>query len=147
MKRLTDCLIDGLTDCRCVRTMMAGLLAVLISGCMWSRHRMNDPEIVHRAASIRPGVTTVQDLPRLLGAQPTRRRAEGKLVTYEYSFADSKSETFSIVVLTFSRTENVTETLYVETDAETGKVVRVPRLISREPEWRCWPFGEETEGK
>ena len=139
--------MKNLSNLRVARVLVAGMLAAVLSGCMWSRHRMNDPEIVERAASIRPGVTTVQDLPRLLGAQPTRRRAEGKLVTYEYSFADSKSETFSIVILTFSRTENVTETLYVETDAETGKVVRVPQLISREPEWRCWPFGEETERK
>ena len=123
-----------------------GCLAIaLCSGCIWSRARINDPAIVGRAAAIRPGVTKVAELPTLLKAQPTRQRAEGRTVTYEYSYSDTKSETFTIILLSFSRTEDVTETLYVETDAATGLVTRVPKLTRHEPEWRCWPFGDEQE--
>ena len=117
----------------------------LLSGCVWSRARINDPAIVDRAAAIRPGVTKVAELPTILKAQPTRQRAEGRTVTYEYSYSDTKSETFSIILLSFSRTEDVTETLYVETDAATGLVTRVPKLARHEPEWRWWPFGDEQE--
>ena len=115
----------------------------LLSGCIWSRARINDPAIVERAKAIRPGVTKAVDLPTILEVQPTRQRSEGKSVTYEYSYSDAKSETFSLILVTFSRTEDVTETLYVETDAATGLVTRVPKLASREPEWRCWPFGDK----
>ena len=144
MKRLTDCLIDGLTDCHCACTVLAVLLAVLMSGCMWSRARINDPAILDRARAIRPGVTKADELPAILKAQPTRKRPEGGLVTYEYSYSDTKSKTFTLILVTFSRTEDVTETLYVETDAATGVVTRVPKLVHHEPEWRWWPFGEEN---
>lgn len=110
---------------------------------MWSRARLNDPEIVERAGAIVPGVTKVSDLPRLLQAQPTRKRKSGRELTLEYSYSDSKTKVFTLVVVSFSRTESVTETLYVEADAETGVVTRVPPRKRHEPEWRFWPFGND----
>lgn len=110
---------------------------------MWSRVRLNDPEIVERASAIVPGVTKVADLSRLLQAQPTRQHKRGTDLVYEYSYADSKTKVFTLVLLSFSRTESVTETLYVEADAGTGVVTRVPRQRRHEPEWRFWPFGDE----
>ena len=114
---------------------------------MWSRVRMNDPDIVERARAIRPGVTKAVELQEILRAQPTRKRPEGGSVTYEYSYADSRTKMFSIIILTFSRTENVTETLYIETDAASGVVTRVPKLVRHEPEWRFWPFGDDEKGE
>ena len=118
-------------------------LTILLSGCIWSRARINDPAIVERAKAIRPGITKAVDLPSILKAQPTRERTDGKSVTYEYSYSDAKSETFTLILVTFSRTEDVTETLYVETDAATGLVTRVPKLPPHESEWRCWPFDDK----
>ena len=115
----------------------------LLSGCIWSRARINDPAIVERAKAIRPGVTKTVDLPSILKAQPTRERTDGKSVTYEYSYSDAKSETFTLILVTFSRTEDVTETLYVEADKATGLVTRVPKLPPHESEWRCWPFDDK----
>ncbi len=112
-------------------------------GCMWSRARLNDPEIVERAAAIVPGVTKVADLSRLLQAQPTRMHKEGNVQVFEYTYSDTKTKVFTLILLSFSRTESVTETLYVEADAGTGVVTRVPRQKRHEPEWRFWPFGDE----
>lgn len=120
-------------------------LTSLASGCMWSRARINDPEIIERAKAIKPCVTKVRELPSILKAQPTRKRREGRLVTYEYSYSDAKTKTFSLILVSFSRTEDTTETLYVESDAETGLVTRVPKLERHDPEWRWWPFGEEEK--
>ena len=119
------------------------ICALCVSGCIWSRARINDPAIVERARAIRPGVTRAADLPSLLKAQPTRQRTDGTTVIYEYSYSDAKTETFTLILLSFSRTEDVTETLSVEADAATGLVTRVPKLVTREPEWRCWPFDDE----
>ena len=121
------------------------LLSPCLSGCIWSRARVNDPKIVERAKLIRPGVTREADLPALLAGQPTRRRLEDGKTVYEYSYSDAKTETFSIIILSFSRTEDVSETLYVEVDPKTGLVTRVPKLTAHEPEWRCWPFGDDEE--
>lgn len=117
------------------------------SGCTWSRVRLNDPEIVVRAKQISPGYTKVGQLPKILGAQPTRKRVEGKTAVYEYSYSDAKTEALTLLIVNFSRTENVTETLYVEADSETGVVTSVPRLIPHEPEWRCWPFNDDEDKK
>jgi len=125
-----------------LRLFSALALAALLSGCVWSRARINDPAVVERAKALEPGVTTAEQLPQILKAQPTRKRTAGGVTTYEYSYSDTKTETFSLVVVSLTRTEDVTETLYVETDAATGKVIRVPKLDSHEPEWRFWPFGD-----
>ena len=122
---------------------VVAVAATFMEGCMWSRARLNDPEIVERASSIVPGVTKVSDLPRLLQAQPTRKRKSGNDLTLEYSYSDSKTKVFTLIIVSFSRTESVTETLYVEADAETGVVTRVPRQKRHEPEWRFWPFGDD----
>ena len=118
-------------------------VAVLTEGCMWSRARMNDPEIYARASAIVPGKTKAGELSVILQAQPTRVRRNGNVVTHEYSYSDTKTKTFTLLIVTFSRTENVTETLYVESDAESGVVTSVPRLRHHEPEWRFWPFDEK----
>ena len=118
-------------------------LAMLTEGCMWSRARLNDPEIVERASAIVPGVTKVADLSRLLQAQPTRMHKTGDNLVYEYSYSDAKTKVFTLILLSFSRTESVTETLYIEADAKSGVVTRVPRQKRHEPEWRFWPFGDE----
>ena len=128
------------------KLLIAGVAAAAVTfadGCMWSRARLNDPEIVERASAIVPGVTKSADLSRLLQAQPTRMHRQGKSLVYEYSYSDAKTKVFTLILLSFSRTESVTETLYVEADAETGVVTRVPRQKRHEPEWRFWPFGDE----
>ena len=118
-------------------------MTALADGCTWSRARLNDPEILERASAIVPGVTKVAELPKLLQAQPTRMQRTADKLVCEYSYADSKTKAFTLILLNFSRTESVTETLYVEADAETGVVTRVPRQVRHEPEWRFWPFGDE----
>lgn len=118
-------------------------LTALMEGCMWSRARLNDPEIVERASAIVPGVTKVSDLSGLLRAQPTRMHKAGDNLVYEYSYSDAKTKVFTLILLSFSRTESVTETLYIEADAKSGVVTRVPRQKRHEPEWRFWPFGDE----
>ena len=124
------------------KLLVVATLAAASTGCSWSRMRMNDPEIAVRARTIAPGRTKVADLPQILGAQPTRKRTADGVTTFEYSYSDAKTESFSLILFTWSRTENVTETLYVEADAETGVVTNVPRLDHREPDWRCWPFDD-----
>ena len=47
--------MKGLPNLMVARVLLAGALATVLSGCMWSRHRMNDPEIVQCAEAIRPG--------------------------------------------------------------------------------------------
>lgn len=126
-----------------MRIASAALMAAALSGCMWGRLQVNDPAIVKRAAYIRPGVTKVGQLNQILDAQPTMRIPGKKSNLYAYTFADTKTHGLVLIVVNFTRTETVTETLYVEADPETQVVTAVHVPEKRELEWRFWPFGEE----
>ena len=121
---------------------MIALLAATLDGCAWARTRQNDPEIMVRAQSIRVGATKAAELPAILKAQPTRKRVHDGIITYEYSYGDSKTESLMLLVVNFSRTEDSIETLYVDVDAESGVVVAVPKSMQHTPEWRGWPFDD-----
>ena len=129
-----------------VRCLLSVCLVAFFSacgGCMWGRMRVNDPTIVQRAARIKPGVTKVSQLSRLLGAEPSMRMPVGSRLMLGYTYADTKSNGLVLILLNFTRTQTVTDTLYVEADAETGTVVKVHVPPSHEIEWRFWPFGDE----
>lgn len=129
-----------------VRGILIMLFAVLMlgtSGCMWGRVRMNDPQIVSRARAVKPGETTEAELAGILGTQPTMKIPGKGKTLHAYSFADTKSHGLMLIVVNFVRSQTVTETLYVETDAATGRVTKILPPTSHEIEWRFWPFGED----
>ena len=142
MRRLTDRLIDGLTDSHCVRTMMAGFLAVLMSGCMWGRMQVNDPTVADRARRIRPGVTRGAQVADIIGAQPSLRMPQKDYTLFGYTYADTKSHGLMLLIVNFTRSTTATDTLYIEVDAKTGVVSNVYFPKHHELEWRFWPFGE-----
>ena len=119
------------------------LLACGFSGCMWGRVQVNDPGIVVRAKGIKVGVTTANELAGLLRAEPTLRLPGKETQTLGYTFAETKSNGLILIILNFSKTQTVTETLYVEVDAAT-QVVRKVHIPGRpEIKWEWNPFGEE----
>ena len=117
-------------------------LPLFVGGCMWSRMKVNDPEIVRRAAGVRPGVTRGSDVPRILGAQPTMRMPSKDRGVLGFTYADTKSNGLMLILFNFSRSSTVADTLYVEVDAKTDLVTNIYVPPSREIEWRFWPFGE-----
>lgn len=132
-----------LAGTRACRLLAAVLLTAVCSGCMWGRMRVNDPTIVERAERIKPGVTKVAHLSQILGAEPTMRMPVGPRLILGYTYADTKSNGLVLILLNFSRSQTVTDTLYVEADAETGTVVKTHIPPEREIEWRFWPFGDD----
>lgn len=121
---------------------LSGLIC-LASGCMWSRAKVNDPEIVTRSRAIKPGQTKESELDALLQAKPTLQLPGKDVRTLAYSFSDTKHHGLMLILVNFTRSTTVAETLYVEVDPETRVVQNVRRPNLPQIEWRFWPFPEK----
>lgn len=117
--------------------------AACLSGCMWSRVRINDPTVADRARAIRSGVTRAEDIVKIIGAQPTMRLPQKDYTLYGYTYGDTKVNGLVLILFNFTRSTTVTDTLYVEVDAKTGVVSQVYYPRHHEIEWRFWPFGDD----
>lgn len=126
------------------RTLLWALAAVpLLGGCLWTRAKVNDGSVRERAAAIVPGRTRAEELPRLLGAMPSAviPLRDGRTV-YSFAYGDAKTEGFTLILLTLSKTNSHFSAVYALVDAD-GVVQSVQ--ASPEPEalaWETWPFGE-----
>lgn len=117
---------------------LAGTL--LVEGCMWSRMRINDPSVAERARVIRPGITRADQVADIIGAQPTLRMPQKDYTLFGYTYGDTKSNGLILILFNFTRSTTMTDTLYIETDNETGLVSHVYFPKHHEVDWRFWPF-------
>ena len=125
------------------KLLLALALTSLTQGCMWSRSRINDPTVADRAYLIKPGVTKVTEIAGILGAQPTMRMPGKEKTLLGYTYGDTKSNGLMLIVFNFGRSTTVTDTLYIEVDAQTGIVVNVYPPKKHAIAWRFWPFGDD----
>lgn len=118
--------------------------AILASpGCMWSRVKVNDPDVVMRSHGIKEGETSEKELESILLAKPTMQIPGKDRRTLAYSFSDTKQNGLILIFANFSRTTTVAETLYVDIDPKSGKVEKVHRPHIPSVEWRFWPFSDK----
>lgn len=127
-------------ECICITAML-----MATSGCMWSRVRMNEAEnndMVLRSQKVQPGQTRNADLLRIMGTAPNTVTPlrDGRQL-YAYHVADSKTEGFSLILVTFAKTNSRTDSVFflmspngVVEAAYRGKPENIP--------WEWWPFDE-----
>jgi len=115
----------------------------LLSGCMWSRMRVNDPTVADRAKAIKPGVTRAEEIADIIGAQPTMRVPGKDYLLFGYTYGDTKNNGLMLLAFNFMRSTTVTDTLYIAVDERTGLVAAVHYPKHHEIEWRFWPFGDD----
>ena len=102
------------------RIFLMAALALLAGGCIWNRAKVNDASVAERVAQVVPGKTRAADLPR---------------------YGDAKTEGFSLILLTLTKTNSAFASVYVLADAQ-GVVRRVQATPPPEVAWETWPFGE-----
>lgn len=124
------------------RIFLMAALALVAGGCIWNRAKVNDASVAERVAQVVPGKTRAADLPRILGAEPTAviPLREGQ-VLYGWAYGDAKTEGFSLILLTLTKTNSAFASVYVLADAQ-GVVRRVQATPPPEVAWETWPFGE-----
>ncbi len=113
----------------------------LLGGCIWNRALVNDAGVAARAEAIVPGQTRAEELPGIMGRVPTSviPLRDGRLI-YAFSYGDAKTEGFTLILFTLSKTNSAFSAVYVFTD-EAGVVRHVEASPAPETAWETWPFG------
>lgn len=122
--------------------LIAACVFTALSGCMWSRVKVNDPTVAELAHSVKPGTTTEQELEDILKSHPTLRIPGKHSTILGYTYSDTKNHGLMLIAVNFMRSTTVTDTLYVEVDPKTKTVQKVHIPKKRTTEWRFWPFGD-----
>lgn len=124
------------------RLLLFALVTPLLGGCIWNRAKVNDAEVAARAAAIVPGKTHAEELPKLMGTVPSSviPLKDGRTV-YAFSYGDAKTEGFTLLLFTLSKTNSAFSAVYVFTDMK-GVVRHVEASPAPETAWEAWPFGE-----
>lgn len=121
----------------------ATILLLVVSGCSWQRSRTNVSDLHLRIDRVEAGKTTTAQLFQLLGSPPNNIIAlpGGKNVLL-YTFGDSKTEAFDLLLVKFAKTNVGIDSALFITDAN-GVVEEVSvSTNSQDLEWEFWPFGD-----
>ena len=114
----------------------------LSSGCAWSRTKINDNDIFLRAKRIQPRVTKANDLPSILGQPPNNIIAlnnGGQICAY--NAGDSKTKAFNILILSISKTNIRTDSVYLFVNS-AGVVDSVTIGTPKDIPWEWWAFDD-----
>jgi hypothetical protein len=134
-----------MTRVRTIESIFVTVVLLATSGCMWSRVRVNEAEnndLILRSQKIQPGQTRNADLLRIMGTAPNTVTPlrDGRQL-YAYHVADSKTKGFSLILISFSKTNSRTDSVFflvnqsdIVEAAYRGKPEDVP--------WEWWPFDE-----
>lgn len=127
---------------KCLFFLPAAVALTLLSGCLWSRVKVNDPTVADRARDVKPGVTRTAELEDILRARPSLHLPGKDTTLLGYTYSDTKNHGLMLVVVNFMRSTTVADTLYIETDPATQLVRKVHIPEKRNVDWRFWPFGD-----
>lgn len=126
----------GLAGCA-----LAALVAATTAGCTFNRLQINDAGLPGKAAQIRPGVTTAEEMEALIGPA-TSITPIGRDLLYAYAFGDSKSAGLSLILFNVSKTNTGIDTaLFLVGPDEVVQKVYVGRNAEDLP-WQWWAFGD-----
>ena len=124
---------------RSIYTLLA--LTILIQGCAFSRGTLGDDIKSDTVAALQKGITTKDEVIRLLGAPDRLLPLNGRDV-FQYYRYDAKAGSLLLIILNFSRLSIKSDDLFVILNRE-GIVEDV--IASKRTEalaFRFWPFGE-----
>ncbi|HRI39432.1 MAG TPA: hypothetical protein PLO50_12830 [Nitrospira sp.] len=117
------------------------VLAILIQGCAFSRGTLGDDIKSDTVAALQKGITTKDEVLRLLGAPDRLLPLNGRDV-FQYYRYDAKAGSLLLIILNFSRLSIKSDDLFVILNRD-GIVEDV--IASKRTEglaFRFWPFGE-----
>jgi len=134
-----------MTRMRTIECVFVTAVLMATSGCMWSRVRMNDAEandMVIRSQKIQPGQTSNAELLRIMGTAPNTVTPlrDGRQL-YAYHVADSKTKGFSLILVSFSKTNSRTDSVFFLVN-QSGVVEAAYRGKPENVPWEWWPFDE-----
>ena len=117
----------------------------ILTGCHFSRARVNVPDFYERAEQVEIGKTHADDLPAIFGTpafQELKLGEEGKKA-YVYVFGDAKTESFNMFIFSVGETNSGVDTATFFAD-ENGVIEKtVIGDNSRDLPWDFWAFSDD----
>ena len=117
------------------------VITALLQGCAFSRGTLGDDIKADTVAAIQKGITTKDEVFRLLGAPDRLLPLNGRDV-YQYYRYDAKAGSLLLIILNFSRLSIKSDDLFVilNRDGVVEDVISSKRTDALA--FRFWPFGE-----
>ncbi|MDH4152625.1 MAG: hypothetical protein OEV01_02440 [Nitrospira sp.] len=117
------------------------MMVLLMQGCAFSRGTLGDDIKSDSIAAIQKGVTTKDEVFRLLGAPDRLVPLNGRDV-FQYYRYDAKAGSLLLIILNFSRLSIKSDDLFVilNRDGIVEDVISSKR--TKALAFRFWPFGE-----
>lgn len=118
------------------------VFAVSQSGCAWRRARTNVADMFQRVDRVQPGSTTASELVSILGSPPNNvLELSGNRSVFIYTFGDSKTESFNIILLEITRSNvGIDSALFVLQGDVVEKVY--VSTNSKDLAWQFWAWGD-----
>lgn len=112
-----------------IRPILLFLLSVtatgLLSGCTWSRVKVNNEEVFEKSKQVEVGKTRADELETILGSPPNSIiTLGGGREVQAYNFGDSKTNGLTLIVVNIMKTNARLDSAYFFIDAN-GIVERV----------------------
>lgn len=118
-------------------------MMIAVSGCTWSRAKVNVEDFHERAARVKVGVTKAADLQGIFGSAPNSilPGKDGGSI-YVYNFGDAKTNGLTLIIVNISKTNAGSDSAYFFVNAQ-GVVERASISTNSEDiPWEWWAFGE-----
>ena len=134
----------GVVALRVVALRAMALSAVLLmTGCIWSRVRVNDWDLPQKAARVTEGETKAEELESIMGSKPSvvQNLKSGKKA-HVYVFGDTKTKGLNLIFFQVIKSNSAFDTAMFLED-QNGVIEDV--MISNNSEdlpWEWWAFGD-----
>ena len=125
-----------------VRLAGAALL-LATSACSWNKTVINEADFIARADQVVVGQTKREQLPEILGSTPlTWIETDNGTQVYVYSYGQSKTNGFNIILLGISRTNTRIDAAYFVTDKSGVVSMKFVGTNSKDVPFQWWAFGD-----
>jgi len=117
-------------------------VALVLSGCMFARNKINVENFHQKADSIIPGKTTSKEVISIIGSPPNGMLQLKGERAYVYTFGDSKTKGLNLIIFGSRRTNLGIDSAYFFLDDNDVVSRKIISNHSEDLEWNWWAFGE-----
>jgi outer membrane protein assembly factor BamE (lipoprotein component of BamABCDE complex) len=118
-------------------------LLLATSACSWNKTVINEADFLTRADQVIVGQTKREQLPEILGSTPlTWIQTDNGSDVYVYTYGQSKTNGFNIILLGISKTNTRIDSAYFVTDKDGVVSKKFVGTNSQDVPFEWWAFGD-----
>jgi len=119
------------------------LIALVCTGCLWARQRVNNPNVFHLTDKVAVGKTTDQQLMNIMGTPPVAilPAGEGKEI-FLYNFGDVKTKGLTLIIFNVKKTNAGFDSAYFLIGKDKVVERKMVSDNSQDLPWEWWAFAD-----